>query len=441
MDYSYKNIWRISFPIIISMLLQQLIGITDVIYLGRVSTVALGASGLGSTYFFAFFMLISGFSFGAQIIISRRNGEKNYHEIAPVLYQGTLFLVLGACCLTILSKYLSPHIFKNIISDHQILNATLSYTNWRILGLIATSFLMMFRSFFVGIAETFVLQIISLSMVVSNVILNYFFIFGYSFIPPLGVKGAAIASVISEGLAVFVFVIYLILKTDLKKYGFHRFVFKNIKLLKSILNLSFWTMTQQFVSVGTWFLFFIAVEHLGSDELAISNILKNSAGIPWILVVSFASAAGTITGNLIGAGKEDDILKANKKIIFLNTCILSSLLILFAFFYYPILRIYSNDIVLIKKAIPSYFTALLCYLPLFSGFIWFQDVAATGNAKYTMYIELISMIFYMLFIVIFILWLKSPLYICMFSDGIYNLVIFIMSYRFMYSLKWIGKKV
>lgn len=77
MQTTYKSIWKMSYPLIISLLIQQLIGITDVIYLGRVSEVALGASALGSTYFFTIFVIAFGFSTGAQIVMARRNGEKS----------------------------------------------------------------------------------------------------------------------------------------------------------------------------------------------------------------------------------------------------------------------------------------------------------------------------------------------------------------------------
>lgn len=441
MNYDCKNIWRISIPIIVSMLLTQLIGITDVIYLGRVGTVALGAAGLGSTYFFAFFILISGFSFGAQIIISRRNGEQEYQKIGAVWYQGLSFLLLGAFGLILISHFISPYLLKMMISNKEVSDAALSYINIRIFGLLAVSSLVMFRAFFVGIAQTFALQLISVSMVIFNVILNYVFIFGYAFVPALGIRGAAIASVMAEFLAVLVCIGYMIVKTDLKKYAFKTFVYKDLKLLKSILALSVWTMLQQFVSVFTWFLFFIAVEHLGADELAISNILKNSAGIPMIVILSFAAASGTITGNLIGEKRSDEVLPACKKVAFLNTYVILAMILIFGVFYYPILRIYTNDAVLIKKAVLPYFTALLCYLPLLSGWIWFQNVSATGNAKYSMWIEIVSMVFYLLFVGVVIYRLKMPLYICMFADGVYNLVVFWMAYKFMHSSKWMGKAV
>jgi len=441
MNYDYKSIWRISAPIIVSMILTQLIGITDVIYLGRVGTTALGAAGLGSTYFFAFFMLVSGFAFGSQVIISRRNGEKKYTKIGAVLYQGSSFLILGSFILILISYFLSPYVFRIMVAQRKVADAAIDYINIRIFGLIAVSFLMMFRAFFVGIAQTFALQLISVSMVLFNIVLNYVFIFGFGIIPALGIRGAAIASVSSEFLAVLVCIVYMALKVDIKKYALNCFVFKNLKLLRSILNLSVWTMLQQFVSVFTWFLFFIAVEHLGEDELAISNILKNSAGIPMIVIISFAAAAGTITGNLIGEKRSDEVLTASNKVACLNTWVILCMLLIFGVFYYPILRMYTNDVLLIKKATLPYFTALLCYLPLFSGWVWFQNVSATGNARYSMWIEVVAMVFYLLFVGVVIYQLKMPLYICMFADGVYNLVIWVMGRQFMLSERWVGKKV
>ena len=191
MNYDYKSIWRISAPIIVSMILTQLIGITDVIYLGRVGTIALGAAGLGSTYFFAFFMLVSGFAFGSQVIISRRNGEKEYTKIGAVLYQGSSFLILGSFILILISYILSPYVFQIMVAQRKVAEAALDYINIRIFGLVAVSFLMMFRAFFVGIAKTFALQLISVSMVLFNIVLNYVFIFGFGIIPALGIKGAA----------------------------------------------------------------------------------------------------------------------------------------------------------------------------------------------------------------------------------------------------------
>ena len=81
--YTYKQIWLIAYPILISLLMEQLIGMTDTAFLGRVGEVELGASAIAGVFYMVIFMVACGFSIGAQILIARRNGEQQYKEIRP----------------------------------------------------------------------------------------------------------------------------------------------------------------------------------------------------------------------------------------------------------------------------------------------------------------------------------------------------------------------
>ena len=65
--YSYKQIWTISYPILISLIMEQMIGMTDTAFLGRVGEIELGASAIAGVYYLAIFMMAFGFSIGAQI--------------------------------------------------------------------------------------------------------------------------------------------------------------------------------------------------------------------------------------------------------------------------------------------------------------------------------------------------------------------------------------
>lgn len=72
---SYSQIGHIAYPILISSLMEQLIGMTDTAFLGRVGEIELGASALGGVFYATVFMIGLGFSMGAQILMARRNGE------------------------------------------------------------------------------------------------------------------------------------------------------------------------------------------------------------------------------------------------------------------------------------------------------------------------------------------------------------------------------
>ena len=92
--YKRKDIWKIAYPIMISLLMEQLIGMTDTAFMGRVGEIELGASAIGAVFYMMIFMMGFGFSIGAQIIIARRNGEGNYREIGNVFFQG-LYIILA----------------------------------------------------------------------------------------------------------------------------------------------------------------------------------------------------------------------------------------------------------------------------------------------------------------------------------------------------------
>lgn len=92
MKYTYKQIWLINLPIMVSLLMEQLINFTDSIFLGHVSQIDLGASALATMYYTAIYMLGFGFSLGTQVVIARRNGEGQYTDAGRVFYQGLIFL-------------------------------------------------------------------------------------------------------------------------------------------------------------------------------------------------------------------------------------------------------------------------------------------------------------------------------------------------------------
>ena len=99
--YSYKQIWKVAYPILISLVMEQMIGMTDAAFLGRVGEVELGASAIAGVYYTVIFMIGFGFSIGSQIIIARRNGEGNYAETGNIFYHGVCFL-LGLAVLTVI---------------------------------------------------------------------------------------------------------------------------------------------------------------------------------------------------------------------------------------------------------------------------------------------------------------------------------------------------
>ena len=119
--YSNRHIWQITYPILISLLMENMIGLTDTAFLGRVGEVELGASALAGVYYMAIFMLGFGFSIGVQILIARRNGEGRLREIGPIFQQGLLFLLFFAAVMFFVSKSFTPLLLRKLIDSDAVL--------------------------------------------------------------------------------------------------------------------------------------------------------------------------------------------------------------------------------------------------------------------------------------------------------------------------------
>lgn len=439
--YSNKEIWQIAYPILISLIMEQLIGITDTAFLGRVGEVELGASAIAGVYYLAIFMIGFGFTIGSQILIARRNGEKNYTAIGPIFYQGCYFLLLLAAMTFSLTRYFSDEILGALVSSDHIRQAAGDYIHWRVYGFFFAFLGAMFRAFFVGTTQTKTLTLNSIVMVLSNVVFNYTLIFGKFGFPPMGIAGAAIGSSLAELVSLLFFIGYTFTRIDYRKYRLNRIPTVRFGELKQIMRISLWTMIQNFISLSTWFLFFIFIEHLGERPLAISNIIRSVSSIPFMAVIAFASTCGSLVSNQIGAGNAGVVQALIRQHIRICTYVVAPLIILIALFPRPVLHIYTDLPDLITAAIPTLWVLCSTYLVTIPGNIYFQSVSGTGNTQAAFLLELGALALYLVYIGVVILGLRADVAFCWTAEHVYAICIWVASYYYIRKGSWMQKKI
>lgn len=439
--FTNKKILLITYPILISILMEQLIGMTDTAFLGRVGEIELGASALAGVYYLAIFMVAFGFSIGSQIIIGRRNGEQNYSRIGAVFYQGIYFLFALAIILFSLSWKFSGNILGRLIESPRICEAAVSYMNWRVCGFFFSFAGVMFRAFFVGTTQTKTLTLNSIVMVLSNVIFNYILIFGKFGFPALGIAGAAIGSSLAESVSVLFFIIYTIRKVDIRKYGLNRLPKFEFKTLKNMLNVSVWIMIQNFISMSTWFLFFIAIEHLGERPLAITNIIRNVSSFPFMISIAFASTCSTLISNLIGADESRYVWGTIKQCIRITYYFMIPVLLFFVLFPTLVLRIYTDSANLIEASIPALMVLCSAYILTIPANIFFQAVSGTGNTRTALGLEMIALVIYICYVTYMILYLKVDVALCWTSEHVYSFCVLILMFFYMKKGNWQKKQI
>ena len=437
MNFSYKQIWLIAYPILISLLMEHMINVTDTSFLGHVGEVELGASALAGVLYMAIYMLGFGFSIGAQILIARRNGEQKYGEIGGIFMQGAFFLLALATVMFFLCDYITTHILGRLISSDQVYAAAASYLECRRYGLFFSFIAILFRAFYIGITETRTLTLNSVVMVLSNVVFNYILIFGKFGFPALGIAGAAIGSSLAELVSLLFYVVYTWLKVDKKKYAlFQRFAFR-LSEFKRIWSISCWTMLQSILFPSQWFLFFIAIEHLGERSLAIANIMRSINTCFFMVIFAFADTASSMVSNLLGSGKDkSEIRLAYRRAIKLTYLIGIPFLLLSALFPTVLLQIYTNNEDLVQAALPTTYVMLVGYFLSAPGLVLFNAVSGTGNTNQSMRIMLMTIAVYVVYVVVMVMYFKVDVPVAWTSEYIYGGMLLLLSYFYLRNRDW-----
>lgn len=440
MTFTNKQILHITYPVLISLLMEHMIGLTDTAYLGRVGEVELGASALAGVYYLVIYMLGFGFSVGAQVLIGRRNGEQQYKRIGEVFVQGTLFLLLLAGVLFGLSRLYTPQILRHLIDSDGVYRAAVSYLDWRVYGFFFSFVAVMFRAFYVGTTHTKILTANSVVMVLTNVLLNYMLIFGKCGFPVMGIVGAAMASSISEAVSVLFFILYTWKKVDYKKYDLFRYTRVDFRMLKQILSVSIWIMIQHGIAFCGWFVFFIAVEHLGERPLAVTNVVRSISSFLFMFVNAFASTNSSLVSNLIGAGKSEQVMPLCGRMIRLCYAFVIPIGLLLALFPSLVLRIYTDNPSLIADSVASLWVMISSYVLAVPAFIFFFSVSGTGNTRMALWIDIASIFVYVLYTFWIVMAMKADVAVCWTTEYVYNLMI-LSSFLYLWKGDWRSKKI
>lgn len=439
--YSYRQIWTVAYPILISLVMEQMIGMTDTAFMGRVGEVELGASAIAGIFYMVVFMIGFGFSIGSQIIIARRNGEGRFQETGSVFYHGVCFLTGLAAVMVLLSEMFSPWLMGKMVSSPEIAEAALSYVKWRLPGLFFAYVTAMFRAFYVGTTQTRTLTLNSITMVLSNVIFNWILVFGKFGIPALGIAGAAIGSTLAELVSLIFFIVYTMMKTDCRKYGLNRFGGFHFRKLGDILSVSVWTMVQNAVSISTWFIFFLFIEHLGERSLAISNIIRNVSGLIWMVLMAFASTCSSLVSNIIGNGHPDAVKGLVIRILKLGYAAVVVMIILIAAFPRTVLRIYTNIPEIIEASVPSLWVLCSAYLLTVPANIFFQAASGTGNTRTSFLLELASLMIYMLYCWFIMHVIRADVAVCWTAEHIYGGAMTLLCGWYLLSGRWKNRQI
>lgn len=439
--YTNKEIWRVTYPIFLGLLAQNVINVTDTAFLGRVGEVALGAAAMGGLLYICVYTIAFGFSVGSQILIARRNGDGNYRAVGPIMWQGTAFSFGMAVCLLILMYFSAAPLIRLLITSDSIYGATYEFFTWRIWGFLFAFVNVMFRGLYIGITRTKVLTMNAVVMALVNVVLDYALVFGELGLPEMGVRGAALASVIAEASSLIFFLLYTYYKVDLKKYGLNRFGQFDLSMVLRILRISCFTMVQYFLAMAIWFVFFMALERLGQRQLAVANIVRSVYVVLLIPVQALSTTANTLVSNLIGAGGSSGVVTLLHKISRMSFLIMVVCVGLCVAFPGSILSVYTNEEALLVESVSALYVVCGAMLIASLANVYFNGISGTGNTQAALVLEVFVQVFYALYIIVVGMVIQAPVDVCFTTEVIYYVLMLGSSLIYLKKAKWQNKKI
>lgn len=298
----YSSLVAIAIPISLQALLQNFVNMLDTIMIGRLGSVEIAAVGLGNQIFFILNMILFGITSGGGVFIAQFWGKKDLAGIRKSLGLMTLIAFVVSFIFTILCLLIPNQLIRLYSPDPQVIQVGGSYLRFVCLSYVPTAI-----SFSITLAlrstERVKLPLVCTSIsLFTNLIANYLLIF----VAGLGVKGAAIATVISRIIELVILATwsyshkYEICGKLKELLGFNRyFIVKFLKIaFPVIINETFW-------GLGTS-VYNAIFAHAGTNAFTAYSITGTISQLTWVFCMGFGNGVGVLIGKRIGEKKIDE---------------------------------------------------------------------------------------------------------------------------------------
>jgi Na+-driven multidrug efflux pump len=224
-------------------------------------------------------------------------------------------------------------------------------------------------------------------VVVTDIILNYIFIFGKFGCPALGMRGAALGSIGAELAATVFLTIYVWKNFNVKKYGFFRFAKFEQRTTRLLGLISTPIAAQCVLEDVRWFVFFLIIERMGTSTLAVANIVFTCYTVFWVPAEGFAETACSMVSRYIGRNRAERIGEVLRTTT--GGAILATVPFILVALIAPqwVVSLFSSEVNLLGQGNASLRVVALAMLVAIPAQMWFTAVEGTGDTAASLVID------------------------------------------------------
>ena len=382
-----RSFYRTMFGLLIIIALQQfaalVVNLVDNLMLGRYTELALSGATLVNQLQFVLQQVAAGIGLGIVVLASQYWGQKRIPEIKKIISVGMKCGMLVGIIFFVLGMLIPTQLLSVFTSDPAVIAEGAKYLKimvWTYLLFSVSNSLM----YALQSVETVMIgTIMSVSTICINFCFNYCLIYGNFGFPEMGIRGAAVATVISRSVELILILVYVLfidkkLKAKLKDlFSFDMMFLKDyIRVAMPVIVSGFlWGIAQAAQTA--------VLGHINAQVIAANSIAVTISQVFAVFGMASVNAASVMTGKTIGEGKLDKVRAYAKTMQGIFLCLGISMGILIFIFRGPIIGFYkisdeTRSLSLSFLAILSITTVGSCYeYPVEGGII-----AGGGSTKY-----------------------------------------------------------
>lgn len=352
-------------PIVGSHLAQMLITLTDTVMMGWYGIDELAAVVLASSIFFVLFIVGSGFAFAIMPMAASAEGEGDTKQVRRVVRMG-LWISLIYCAIMMPLLWNFEAILLAIGQAPEIAKLAQTYMHVVQWSMFPAMLVMVLKSYLSALERVNLVLWVTILAAILNALVNYALIFGNWGFPEMGVRGAAIASILSTLLSFGFIALYVYLLPELKEYAiFTRFWRSDWPAFWEVFRLGWPIGATMLAETGLFSATAILMGWLGTTELATHGIAIQIASMAFVIYLGFSTAGTVRAGRALGRGDIAGIWRVAVTVLGLQLFVAALVIVMFLAIPETLIGAFLTDGSVEASDIVAYGVGLLLVTALF----------------------------------------------------------------------------
>ncbi len=306
-----RALLSLAVPIIFGQLLQTAYQTTDAFWVGRIGAHAVAAVSISFPVTFLVIAIGAGLGIAGATLTAQYMGAGRQDMVNHVAAQTMIMVTITSIVLGTLGFIATPYLLTLLGVEADVYRAALGFMRVSFVGIVFVFIYSMFQALMRGVGQTKLPLFIVLGTVLLNFVLDPLFIFGYWFVPAMDVKGAALATLVTQAIAAAIGMgVFLRGRNDI------HLTLSNLKLDLQYVKRAFFLGFPGSIELSTRGLSLIALSFLvasfGTQTLASYGIGSNVIQVILIPAMGLSMAVSTLVGQNIGAGNYDRAARTTK---------------------------------------------------------------------------------------------------------------------------------